>query len=147
MPGELIVAASVSGAQFPDATFLHNIDKPFEIHRMIPRLTGLSDATPPVVNTAQPEDVLERLVRLRINDFSKNELLMKAPQLVDTITKGTAEKTWEFAEPYTLVRSEGLQISVDTLAFPVLSPVVASIRVEIAFQGFLIVVAPPSEAR
>lgn len=146
IPGELILAGSVSGQQFPDATFLHNMDKPFEIHRMIPRITGL-DTNGVVVVTQPDQQTLQSLVRLRIIDFSKNEQLTKASTLMKLFTKGTSEQTWEWAEPYTLVRSEGLQVLVDTQAIPAFSPTVTSLRIELAFQGFLIVVAPPSEAR
>lgn len=144
--GELTLAGNVSGMQFPDATFLHSVDKPFEIHRMIPRITGLDD-NGAVVATQPDQQTLQSLVRLRIIDFSKNEQLTKASTLMKLFTKGTSEQTWEWAEPYTLVRSEGLQILADTQAIPVFNPTVTRLRIEIAFQGFLIVVAPPSEAR
>jgi hypothetical protein len=146
MPGELIVAASQSGVQFPDATFLHNMDKPFEIHRMIPRITGL-DTNNAVVVTQPDQQTLQSLVRMRIVDFSKNENLTKAATLMKLFTKGTSEQTWEFAQPYTLVRSEGLQILIDTQAIPAFNPTITNLRIEINFQGFLLAVAPPSEVR
>lgn len=170
MPGELIVEPSKSGVQFPEATFLHNIDKPFEIHRIIIRLTALTTNTFPnapgpissaVVMEVQP-DTLSRRVRLRINDFSKNELLTKAPALVSQLL-ALNTGFWDFEDPYTLVRSEGFQIAIDTLDFPIIcvpdtSPTsetpcasvearVDFVRVEVAFQGFLVVVAPPTESR
>lgn len=144
--GELTLAGSVSGQQFPDATFLHNVDKPFEIHRVIPRITGV-DANGAVVATQPAQETLQSLVRLRVIDFSKNENLTKASTLMKLFTKGTSEQTWEWAEPYYLVRSEGFQILVDTQAIPVFNPVITLLRIEIAFQGFLVVVAPPSEMR
>jgi hypothetical protein len=151
MPGELIVAAGQIGVQFPESTFLHNADKPFEIHRMIPRVTGLDDTdavatvvNPAVISLLTATDVLEALTRIRVFDFSKNENLTKNAQLLTTLTKGTSEKTWEWAEPYVLTRSEGFHVTVDNLAT---AAVADSTRVEITFQGFLIVVAPPSEAR
>jgi hypothetical protein len=115
---------------------------------MIPRLTGL-DSTGLVNSIQPPQDVLVEFVRLLITDFSKNEQMMKSPQLVSTITKGSSERTWEWAEPYTIVRSEGFQVRVDTLPPPAVAfnPAIVSIRIELAFQGFLIVVAPPSEQR
>lgn len=144
--GELNVNASASGVQFPEATFLHNVDKPFEIHRMIPRLTALDSSA--VVQATQPADgMLERLTRLRVLDFSKNEQLTKTPSLVSTMTKGTSERTWEWAEPYYLTRSEGMQVTVDNLAAPAFVTGYAATRVEICFQGFLVVIAPPSEQR
>lgn len=151
MPGELVVQAGAVGVQFPEATFLHNSDKPFEIHRVIPRVTGLDNnqvvatvTSNGVVTELTDPALLEKLTRIRIFDFSKNENLTKNAQLLDTLTKGTSEKTWEWAEPYVLVRSEGFQVTVDNIAAAATADFT---RVEITFQGFLIVVAPPSESR
>ena len=146
MAGELTLAGSQSGQQYPDATFLHSIDKPFEIHRVIPRITGV-DGNGAVIVTQPAQDTLQSLVRVRINDFSKNEQLTKSSTLLKLLTKGTSEQTWEWAEPYYLVRSEGLQVLVDTQAIPAFNPTVNQLRIELCFQGFLIVVAPPSETR
>ncbi len=144
--GEITLAGSVSGQQFPDATFLTNTDKAFEIHRLIPRITGV-DANGLVVATQPDQATLQSLVRLRIVDFSKNENLTKSSTLMKLLTKGTSEQTWEWASPYTMTRSEGFQLLVDTQAIPTFNPTIAQLRIEIAFQGFLIVVAPPSESR
>jgi hypothetical protein len=146
MAGEITLAGSVSGQQFPDATFLVNSDKPAELHRMVPRITGV-DANGAVVATQPDQQILQSLVRLRITDLSKNENLTKASTLMKLFTKGTSEQTWEWADPYYLTRSESFQILVDTQAIPVFNPVIAQLRIEINFQGFLIVVAPPSEMR
>lgn len=148
MAGELTVAFSASGVQFPAATFQHSIDKPFEIHRMIPRVTAI-DANGLVMATQPAQDTLFRLVRMRIEDYSKNELMTRAPTLISVLVKGTSEQTWEWAEPYTIVRSEGFAVTVDSLVVPApnFSPAVTSLRVELSFQGFLIVVAPPSDIR
>lgn len=143
MPAELIVAAGHVGVQFPEASFLHNSDKPFEIHRLIPRLTGLNELEAIIVPLVDP-DVLARTTRIRVFDFSKNENLTKNAQLISSLTKGTAEQTWEWAEPYVLTRSEGFQVTVDNIAT---ADIAENTRVELTFQGFLIVVAPPSEAR
>lgn len=160
MPGELIVDPSENGNFFPEATFLHNLDKPFEIHRMMVRLTALDDATtPPTIFEPQPT-TLQKRIRLRIQDTSKNEPLTKAANLVDTIQDDLTE-AWNWQMPYTLVRSEGLQVQVDSLAFPTycipdvadcpnnagIAAVVDQVRVEISFQGYLIVIQPASETR
>lgn len=142
MPGELVLDAGQVGVQFPEATFLHNSDKPFEIHRLIPRVSGIDDQD--ALIDPQPTDLLERSVRIRIFDFSKNENLTKNAQLLDSLTKGTSERTWEWAEPYVLSRSEGFQVTVDNNATVAIAN---QTRVELTFQGFLIVVAAPSESR
>lgn len=146
MPGELSVAQSQVGQQFPEATFLHNIDKPFEIHRMLVRLTAFDNATPPAILAAQPA-TLEKVIRLRINDTSKNEILTKNAHLVDTLISSEvgAAGSWEWEDPYTLVRSELMQVAIDSLVWP--AGTTDTVRVEVAFQGFLIVIAPPTEHR
>jgi hypothetical protein len=155
MPGELLIPSNTQGTQFPEATFLHNVDKPFEIHRVFVRLTGFDAQATPVIIPAQPAN-LAKLVRLRLQDTSKNEVLTKAAHLVDTLLTDNAE-TWEWDDPYTLVRSEGFQVQADVQALgSVCSPdnncdlqsvAVGNVRVEVAFQGYLIVIAPPSEVR
>jgi hypothetical protein len=143
MPGEMQLEADSQGVQFPEATFLHNVEKCFEIHRVLVRLTALDDSTPPVILTTQPT-ILDKLTRLRITDTSKNEVLTKNAQLVDSMLKDN-ERTWEWEDPYTLVRSEGFQVAVDTEAgYPAGTEV---IRVEITFQGYLIVIGAPGESR
>jgi hypothetical protein len=145
MPGELTIAAGATGVQFPEATYLHNQDKPFEIHRVIPRVTALN-ANGYVYNPQPIESLLERLTRIRIFDVSKNENLTKNAQLLHSLVKGEDEKTWEWAEPYTLVRSEGFQVSADNLATQsIVGEEYGSTRLEVAFQGFLVVVAAPDQ--
>lgn len=146
MAGEITLAGAVSGQQYPDATFLHSIDKPFEIHRVIPRITGV-DENGLVIATQPSQEILQSLVRLRIVDFSKNEQLLKSSTLMKLLTKGSSEQTWEWAAPYYLTRSEGFQVLVDTQTIPTFDPEVAQLRIELCFQGFLVVVAPPSERR
>lgn len=146
MPGELTVTAGPTApTQFPEATFMNNVNKPFEIHRMIPRVTAL-DAEGTALSPQPDQELLQSLVRLTINDLGKNQIITKNPTLMHLLTKGTSERSWEWADPYYLVRSESIQVIVEPTAFPTISNLV-SLRVEVSFQGFLIVVAPASEAR
>lgn len=137
MPGELDVAANTTGTQFNANTFLHNIDKPIEIHRVHFELIGILDGT---ILEPQPT-TLDLRVRVTLLDTSKNEVLTKNPHLIRTIQK-LNEHTWEWEVPYTLTRQEGITITVDTLAFPAGTN---TIRVAASFQGYLIVLAPPSD--
>ncbi len=156
MPGELILTGNQSGVQFPDVTFTNNIDMPFEGHRMIPRVVALDDANNALSN--QPsQELLQNLVRARINDFGKNVIMVKNPAFFDALVKGSSERTWEWADPYYLIRSEGFQVICDTTTLIVWDgnqipqdppdvPLV-SLRIEVTFQGFLLQVAPPSNTR
>jgi hypothetical protein len=149
MSGEQKLTTNQSGVQFPDATFLHNVDKPFEVHRAKPSISVL-DAQDRPLTTALPQDNLQQFARVRLNDLGKNELMLKAPTLVSQIVKGSSEATWEWAEPYTIVRSESFQVVADCLDLTNLIAAIAGaakIQLNWMFQGFLIVVAPPSESR
>lgn len=162
MPGELVISRSTTGLLFADSTFLHNTDKPFEIHRMIVTIAAMDNATPPLIinvplagalGAGQMDVILRDYVRLRIQDTAKNELLTKAAQLVSNLVRNNTG-AWEWEEPYTIVRSEGFTISVDTIvpanfviAVGETSATVANLRVGITFEGFLIVIEPPSETR
>ena len=157
MVGEVTLVTNQSGQQYPDAVFTANTDMPIEIHRVVPRITAL-DGTGVAVPNQPNEDLLMSLVRARVNDFGKNALMTKNPTRITNLVKGSSERTWEFADPYYLVRSEGFQVVLDALAFPVLwdgaqvpnnAPVtpIVSLVVSWAFQGFLLQVAPASNVR
>jgi hypothetical protein len=147
IPGELIMQPSTS-LSFPANTFDHNIDKPFEMHRMIPRVTAL-DEDGIVVSPQPDQEELQALVRLRVENTGRNTLMQKASQLMHLYTKGSSERTWEWADPYYMIRGEGLNVAVDTQALPVAYDEldITQLRIEINFQGFEIVIAPPSENR
>lgn len=171
MPGELALDLANTppfSTQFPAATFLHNVDKPFEIHRMIPRLTLLGQdesENDVVIIPADPKVVtgLEKCVRLRIDDTSKNEKWTKAACSIEDLVRN--DRVWTMDAPYTIVRSEGFNVEVDVQRFapnPLNVATIActsgevstqacttvtKIRVDIDFQGYLIVIAPPSETR
>ena len=147
MAGELSLTTLQAGVQFPDATFLHNVDKPFEVHRVKPFITALDAGSLPVASQPAQQTLLA-LVRARVADLGKNELMTKAPTLLALLTKGDAEQTWEWAEPYTIVRSESFQVVLDALSLANFAGAgITRLSVGIAFQGFLLVVAPASESR
>ena len=147
IPGELLLTTGQLAQQYPDSTFLHAADKPFEIHRMIPRVIAL-DVNQVVLSPQPEQDLLAALVRTRITNLGITQPLTKAPTLISALTKGSAERTWEWAEPQTLERSQELQIVLDALAFPAaLLASVTYLRVAIIFEGFLLQVAPASDNR
>jgi hypothetical protein len=154
---ELDVDANTNGQVFPEAAFLHNVDKPFEIHRWFFRVTGL-DAEDAIVEP-QPT-TLEKRVKVRIQDVSKNENVTKNATTIETLQLAN-EGTWEYDEPYTLVRSEGFQVQLDVGALPLvcangaaagqtctsIATAITQVRTSINLQGYLVVVAPPTEER
>jgi hypothetical protein len=154
MPGELVTDPNSTAVQFNEATFLHTIDKPFEVHMMHVELTGL-DAEDNIPDL-QPLS-LDRLVRLRIEDTAKNEKISKSPTLV-SIIRDALNHLWKWEVPYTFTRQEGFTIGVDTAALPTICVpsaedctseplVIAKVRTEISFQGYLVVLRPASDSR
>lgn len=144
LTGELTLAASQTAQQYPDATFQNNVNKTFEIHRMIPRVYAqIAD----VLYEPQPEmDLLLGMVRVQLTDLGLDQKITKSPTLLDTLVKGSSERTWEFAEPHYIPNNAQLQVVLDTLAFPAQAPFAATVtrlKIAITFQGFLLVVGPP----
>ncbi len=145
MYGELSLAALASSTIFPSATFENNTDKPFEIHRMIPRFLAL-DAEGVALPTQPDQDLLAALVKIEMTLTDREQRLTKAPTRVFALTKGSAERTWEWADPEYLIRTNGITVAVSTVAFPVISNL-SRILVCITFEGFMCVIAPPSNNR
>lgn len=146
MYGEIILTSGQTGIPYPEATFLNATDKPFEIHRMIPRITALDNAGVPLVTTPSEFDQLLNLVKISITDLGKNTPLQKSATRLRNLVKGSSELTWEWADPYYLIRTEQFNVVLDADPFPAIAGLV-SLRVELAFQGFFVVIAPPSENR
>lgn len=155
---ELDVGPNQSGVVFPEASFLHNVDKPFEVHRMKVGLTAKGTPetfTTPTILEPQPT-TLQKRVRMRILDFAKNENLTKSATLISQLLQQNTQ-AWDLEEPYTIVRSEGFQVQIDTLDYPAVVILDATIqpervevqlvRVEVNFQGYLDIIGPPSEVR
>ena len=154
MAGEKVTDASSTAIQFNEATFLHQIDKPFEVHLMHVEVTGLAaDSSMP---DTQPL-TLDRRVRLRIEDTAKNERITKNPTLVSTLVDHE-KHLWIWEVPYTFTRSEGFVVAVDTDALPTICVpndtctaqeplIIAKVRTEIAFEGYLVVLRPASDMR
>ena len=145
LEGEMAMATASRGVQFPDALFTNGTDKPFECHRMIPRLYARASNNTLLV-TQPDQELLAGLIRLDIVINNLEQKLTKAPSLVGTLTKGSAERTWEFADPCYLVRSSGFQVTVDSVTYPAIENL-NNILVSITFQGFLLVIHPPTPNR
>lgn len=160
MPAELVVAANTNNNAFAADVFKNDTDKPFEVWRMICRLTAMTADTPPFIFEPQPPS-LNKHVRIRVIDTAFEARLNKAMQLVDSI-QADDSLSWEWECPYTIVRAQGFNVEVDATVLPrycvevvnaadvnctTAVVAVAQVRVEISFQGYLLVLAPPSETR
>ena len=146
MAGEVLLTSAQPGIQFPEATFLNSTDRPFEIHRMIPFVVA-QDSDGVALPTQPDQDLLSALIRTKITDLGKGpNTLMKSATLLRLLVKGSSERTWEYADPYYLAKSEQLQVINDALAFPTIEGLV-TLKVCMDFEGFFISIGPPSETR
>ncbi len=149
MYGAKSITTSQQNIPYPDATFQNSTDKPFEIHRMIPRCIAL-DAEGVMIDVQPDQDQMQALVLTSIQDMGKSTPILKAPTPFDSLTKGSSERTWEWAEPYYLVKGEQFQINLSAAAFPVTTAPwddVVSISARLTFEGFFLVLAPAAENR
>lgn len=126
--GELTVAASTSGSSFPEATFLHNVEKPFEIHGIRVHVVMLNGSSVPIFETDAGND---QFARLTISDTAANESLTKVAQRVSGLVEDNS-KTWNLEEPYTIESKTGLQITADNTSAS------NSMRIQVTLVGYLL---------
>jgi hypothetical protein len=139
MPGELVLDNGAVGIDFPDGTFLHSVDKPFEVWGMKLSASQLVASIP----VAAPAPDINKFWRVRVVDVSKNYLMTKAAALVATLIDSDTGD-WYWRCPYTIVRAEGFQVTVDNL----LSANPGNqLRAEVEFRGFQLIIDPPSNTR
>lgn len=150
MEGVAFLTSALSGFQYPPGTFTHASDKPFEIHRMIPRIYG-ADANEDIVDEADQRTLpfLLALVKFKITDLGKTMELQQTGTYLGSVVKGTAETTWEFAEPMYMAKGELLQIVLDSDTFPATfaADEITRLRTHITFEGFQVIIAPASDNR
>lgn len=156
MNGELLMEPNQNAQFFPEDQFKHAIDLPFEVWRVNINLSAFDDTQPTRLLLDPQPTTLGRRIRMRIQDTAKNQLLTKSPTLIDNLlSKDTG--SWEWKVPYTVVQQEGFNVQCDSDAFPTYvvpladapaasqNAVVERVRVEVVFQGYLLVLAPASE--
>lgn len=145
MAAELRLTTGQIITQFAASSFLHSIDKPFEIHRLIPRVIA-QDSEGLLLTTQPDQELLASLVRLLMTNLGINQPMMPNATRISVLTKGSSERTWEYAEPYYLKNGQEIIASAQALTFPAISGL-SSLMVVLDFQGFLIQVSPPSDIR
>lgn len=143
--GELLLTTGQGATEFPQATFSNQRDRPFEVHRFIPRVLALGEANVPLP-TQPSQDLLAALVRCKITIFQREEAIIRVPTRIFTLTKGEAERTWEWADPEYLQCSTGFTVSVEADTFPAIDGL-TGLLVCISFQGFVITIHPATNNR
>jgi len=137
MAGLNDVAANTGGIEFPDSTFLHSVELPFEVWDAQIHGAQLDAQNIPI---APPAPGIDWFWSVRMQALSKNQALTKNTQLVQSLKDRNTEG-WFWRQPWTLERAEGFVVSVDNAL------AANALRASITFRGFLIILAPPSETR
>lgn len=138
--GELIVAAGGANTPFPAATFLNTVDKPFEIREVNLQASQSLLGGANFIPIAEPAPSIDKFWRLRMRDVSRNQEITKNAQLAATL-KRTNSNVWFWDDFAYIERAEGYEIAIDNLL------AANFLRAEITFEGYLLVLAPPSETR
>ncbi len=148
MSGDLNVTENMEATQYPQATFQSGVDKPFEVHRMIPYCVAYTAEDVPIADQP-PQELMLALVKMSVLNVDLDTLQTKNPTRIRSLLKGTSEMTWEFADPQYIVRSGGWQVDLQSDAFPATDPWdgISYILVTITLEGFLCIVGPPTNNR
>lgn len=140
--------ANPAGISFPDPAFRHNVDKPFEIHRAIPRAFRVNGDN--LYTGASGNGITDQfLISLRIKEMTRDQDLTSGPspavQLpMINVIKGDEEDTWEWAEPFVIERAGGFFVTAEIANT---GGGALSSSVQLAFEGFLLIVAPATDFR
>lgn len=136
MYGEMALTSAQEAREFPPATFQCGTVRPLELHRLIPRLYALDDDG--VLLATQPsQDTLAGLVKISIKITAREQAMTRVPTRISALTKGEAERTWEWADPEYLEKSTGFTVTIEPDTFPTIDDM-AAILVCINFEGFMI---------
>lgn len=145
MPSTLTLTSGAQGVAFPNSDLLNTVDKPFAVHRVIPRIIAL-DANGLILDTQPEQEVREALISLRMVLTGFNQEATKAVVPIGNLLLGSTDhRAWSLEEPFVLPNSYGVQVFADCRAFPAgfAGDGITSLQVRINLQGYLLVVAPP----
>lgn len=96
--------------QFPDADLAFDVDKPFEIHRLIPwaqYLVYTGDTFAPTYDVLALLDTAEVGIR-----HGANIEMVKGGVVMSSLVRGSARQTWEWEDPYYVARGENLHVAI-----------------------------------
>jgi len=137
--------ATAKSVQFDPRDFLHAVDKPFEVHRMTARVLYANDDAPPKYGVPD-QDVALACIDISIKEKSRNVALTAGYVPLLNLIKGDAERTWEWIDPFVLVRGQGFIVQA-LMESSVLPFAATALRLQISFLGFLLVIPPASDNR
>lgn len=142
---QLTLDEDISGRQFPNADWLNTQDKPFAVHRLIPRIIAL-DSDGLVLATQPDIETREALVQLGLLLQGFNQPMTKdatAIEVGNLLGGTTSERYWRFEEPFVIPNSYGVIATATTLPFPA-GVTYTQLQITLTLQGFLLQVAAPN---
>lgn len=144
MKTELTLNPSTSSTAFPNADLLNTGDKPFAVHRVIPRIIALD--TNGLVLATQPDlETREALVSVSLMVTGVNQPMTKEdnPIYIGNLVGGsTSERYWRLEEPIVMPNANGINAKATVSAFPA-GVTYTTLRVTLVLEGYILVVAPP----
>lgn len=152
--GELDVENAEHGIPFPASVFGEQASLPMEIHRMKTKIIPLAGDPLAPVNPLLLAPVRESLldyIKLMVKDADIDYQCLKVetpPSMLQNDNTGF----WEWCYPHSLTRTSGMEVDVDNdLADFIIGVdaldvniVVTDLRVRVTFEGYKLVLGPPS---
>ncbi len=138
LAGDLTITASAIGVAraFPDGTFYHGVELPFEVTRMKPAVVTLDS------NSADQNDLIFatvgtvfHMVQLQVKLIGASRDMTAVATRLSVLTQSD-DNCWQFDAPLTLLQRDGFQVMV-TQNVPA-SVAAGGVRMELAFLGSLL---------
>jgi hypothetical protein len=130
---DMTLAAAAAPTVFPDGSFIHSLDLPFEVLRMIPAVACLDGSLNPIPDP-NIGDILH-LVKVKIKLLSDSrDMTLVSTRLSELVEK--ENKIWSFDYPLYLERQNGFVVEVTNLV-PLANA--ANVRFELGLQGSLLI--------
>ena len=122
---------------FPSGSFLYEGQGVFEVHRLIPRVFSIN-ANGDILEDLGADGLA--LVDVMIRGTNREQEMTKRATPLICLTLGSAERTWEWPEPYYLDKTEGFVVTfnVADLSQFYAPEDVPLLRVSLSFQGFIL---------
>jgi len=139
MTAEVVVTAGVKGIRVEEADLFYRMARPFVVQEIVLRLTALDEHD--AVVDPQPT-VLDRLITLRLSDFSKNHRIA-ADLPFRRLPHG--EVIWTPRSPMVMERAEGFEAVFDgreSFAIAGVKTPICAIRAQLSLEGETLVLAP-----
>lgn len=129
---DLIVPASTSNREFAQGSFEHANDYPFEVLRMIPRVTSLDSSSLPQLDDIAGIGDLRRFVQISMKLVGAQRDMTKFNTRLSAIMPKDSD-VYDFYAPLYCEKGQGFQVAVSNAVTS--ANAAGGIRMEIGFVG------------